>query len=215
MDAPVAAAGTRSPNEGEPRQRRKPSYRLQIGDEMDVSFYKTPELNTHVKIRPDGNVTLPFIGDVHALDIEPAELAGVLEQRYVGELRAPRITVNVTQFGGQRVYVGGEVGQPGMLQVTGPVTALQAIQQAGGFRETASLSSVVLIRRSGGHAQGSEVDLSDVVSGDDPDLDPLLQAYDIVFVPRSRIADVDVFVDQYVRKLMPMNPSFGIGLGTF
>ncbi len=215
LDSPAADAGTRPARDAEPRQRRRVSYRLQIGDEMDVSFYKTPELNTHVKIRPDGNITVPFLGDVRAVDIEPGELAAVLEQRYAGELRAPRITVNVTQSAGQRIYVGGEVGQPGMLQLTGPVTALQAIQQAGGFKESASLSSIVLIRRSGGRAQGTEVDLSDVVSGEDPDVDPFLQAYDIVFVPRSPIADVDLFVDQYIRKILPMNPSFGIGLGTF
>jgi len=195
--------------------RRPGSYRLQLGDEMDVSFYRTPELNTHAKVRPDGKITLPFVGDVRVLDLEPPEVARLLEDAYAGELRAPRIAVNVTKFGGQRVYIGGEVMQPGVVALSGPLTALQAIQQAGGFRETASIGSVVLIRRSGAKAQGVEVDLSEVVSGDAPEMDPLLQPYDIVYVPRTYIADVDIFVDQYIRKILPMNPSFGIGLGAF
>lgn len=197
------------------RQRRKNAYRLQAGDEMDVAFYKTPELNTHVKVRPDGNITLPFLGDVRAVDVEPGELAATLEERYADELRSPRITINVTQFGGQRVYVGGEVKEPGVVLMVGPVTALQAIQQAGGFQDTASLSSIVMIRRNGTQVQGSEIDLSDVVSGESPELDPLLQPYDIVFVPRSAIANVDLFVDQYIRLLLPMNPSLGIGFAPF
>ena len=191
-------------------------YRLQVGDSIDITFFKTPELNTSTKVRPDGKISLQLIDEVHAAGLPPTELKRELLRRYETELRDPQISVNVRDFGGQRVYVGGEVERPGMLTLDGGVTALQAIQQAGGFLDTAALKSIVLIRRNAsGIPSGIEVDLSSVVDGSDPGNDPLLQSFDVVFVPKTRIANLNVFVDQYLRRMIPVNPSFGVGLGVF
>jgi len=192
------------------------AYRIQIGDQLDLQFYKTPELNTRVRVRPDGKIAVQLIDEVVAAGLTPAELDAQLTTAYSGELRAPQVTVSLVAHGARRVYVGGEVGQPTMLHLDGELTAFQAIQQAGGFAETAAPDSVVLIRRdAAGKSVGSTIDLRSVGSGRYPEHDPALQAQDIVFVPRSRIADVNRFVDQYIRKNLPMSPSFGMGLGAF
>lgn len=191
-------------------------YRLQVGDQVDVQFYKTPELNTRVRVRPDGNVSLQLLDDVRIVGLTPTEVDRRLTELYGSELRAPQITVSVVDYGARRIYVGGEVGSPGMLRLDGPLSAFQAVQQAGGFIETAALDGVVLIRRGpDGRPHGVELNLEGVADGSDVEADVALQSQDIVFVPRSRIADINLWVDQYIRKNLPVTPSFGIGLGVF
>jgi polysaccharide export outer membrane protein len=108
----------------------------------------------------------------------------------------PKSTVNV--------YVGGEVAQPGLETVQGNLSALAAIIKAGGAQHTASLRSVVLIRNSGvaGKPEIRLLNLHDTLKGRGQDLP--LHAFDIVYVPRSRIANIDQFVDQYMRQISPV-----------
>ena len=191
-------------------------YRLQVGDQLDVQFYKTPELNARVRIRPDGKISLQLVDEVEAAGRTPAELDAQLTAAYAGELRAPKITVSVIEHGARRVYVGGEVEQPTMLLLEGELTAFQAIQQAGGFANTAAADAVILIRRNPqGVAVGIEVDLHQVGKGKHPERDVALQPQDIIYVPRSRIANVNLFVEQYIRNNLPVTPTFGMGLGAF
>jgi protein involved in polysaccharide export with SLBB domain len=185
-----------------------PDYRLQVGDEVEVRFYRTPEMNTTVKVRSDGRISLELLDDVEAAGLRPAELDRLLTERYGKELLDPKITVVVKQFGGQRIYVGGEVGRPGALALSGAMTALQAIDEAGGFKETAALDDVVLIRRDeAGKAIGSVLDLARATQGRSFEGDVPLRAYDVLFVPRTPIADLDLFVDQYIRQLIPVAPN--------
>lgn len=191
-------------------------YRLQVGDQIEVKFYKTPELDTRTRIRPDGRISVQLLDDVDAAGRTPAELDALLTEAYRRELRDPRITVGVVEHGARRVYVGGEVEAPAMLRLDGELTAFQAIQQAGGFANTAARDGVVLIRRGAdGTASGTELDLRGVADGSRPGADIALQAQDILFVPRSRIADVNLFVEQYIRNNLPVTPTFGMGLGAF
>ena len=102
------------------------------------------------------------------------------------------------------MYVGGEVSKPGAVPLTANLTLVQAIQEAGGFLETAHLSQVVLIRRAAdGQPSGYAVDVRPVIGGTAPGEDVPLQPFDVAFVPRSKIADVDLFVKQYIRDVLP------------
>jgi protein involved in polysaccharide export with SLBB domain len=190
--------------------------RLQVGDQLELQFYKTPELNTRVRVRPDGRIAVQLVDEIDAAGRTPAELDAALTDAYRRELRDPKITVSVVEHGALRVYVGGEVEAPTMLRLDGELSAFQAIQQAGGFANTAAVDAVILIRRGAdGKAIGTEIDLSQVSEGRDPARDVALQAQDILFVPRSRIANVNLFVEQYIRNNLPVTPTFGMGLGTF
>ncbi len=216
----VACAG-RTPNAA-PRWRDNPlppapaaAYRLGEGDLLAVKFYGNPELNEEVVVRPDGAISLPFVGDVPAVGLTPDELDRDLVRRFTGELARPRVAVIVREFGNQRVFVAGEVSKPGLLPLRGPLTLFQAVEEAGGFLQTARRQQIVLIRTdAGGRRLGRSVDLRPVESGEHPDQDVLLQPLDIVFVPRTRIASVDLFVEQYIRQLLPVNPGLGFAVGT-
>ena len=180
------------------------TYRLQVNDLLQIRFWNNQELDGQVRIRPDGKISMPYVDDVVAAGLTPEELDMQLVERYSAELASPEITVIVSETGSQ-VYVGGEVGSEGPVRLTGNLSLLQAIQAAGGFRTTARRKDVLLIRRPpGGEPVARAVDLRPVLSGADPGLDLALKASDIVFVPRTKIANVNLFVQQYVNQILPI-----------
>src|SRR5262245_53762008 len=141
-------------------------YRLAPGDVLAVKFYGNPELNEEVTIRPDGMISLTFVDEVRAAGLTPAELDAELTRRYTGELARPQVTVIVRQFVGQRVYIGGEVRTPGVLNLQEGMTLFQALQQAGGVLPTARRQQVVLIRTDAmGHRTGGSLDIRQLESG--------------------------------------------------
>jgi polysaccharide biosynthesis/export protein len=186
-------------------------YLLAPGDVLSVKFLHNPELNEQVPIRPDGRLALPIVGDVVAAGQSAAQLRGQLIELYSKVVRHPELVVMVQSFGTQRVYVGGQVGRPGELAFIPGMTAMQAVIMAGGDRQTASRSNVVIVRD-----QGTEtpllllVDLERVVSKSSPGGDLRLQPRDIVFVPMSKIAKVNSFVTQYIKDVVPISMVMGL-----
>ncbi|HVN87199.1 MAG TPA: polysaccharide biosynthesis/export family protein [Candidatus Binatia bacterium] len=191
-----------------------PPYTLHVGDQIAVKFYHNPELNEEVAIRPDGMISLQLIGDVHAAGQTPAALSATLTQLYASELASPKISVIVRQLGGNQIYVGGEVGKPGIIQMTSGLSLYQALQAAGGVLKTGQRSNVVLIRRDeNALPKGQIVDIRPIASGEHPENDVLLRPTDVVVVPTSKVVDVNIFVEQYIRNNLPITP--GIGFTTF
>jgi polysaccharide export outer membrane protein len=184
-------------------------YTIKVGDSLDIRFYKTPELNVEVPVRSDGKISLELVGDVQAGGLQPEELARALTERYASELMEPRVSVIVRSFGGQ-VFVGGEVRSPSAVPFSTGLTALQAIHGAGGFLETARRSDVVLIRREGPAFKGYTLELTRPLSGEAFEQDVQLQPSDIIHVPRSRISNVNLFVEQYIRNNLPVQPALPV-----
>lgn len=194
-----------------PRLPANQPYILGPGDLVTVKFYHNPEMNEDVVIRPDGMITLQLIGDVKAADQTPGDLATTLAQRYSGELAKPAISVIVRTLSSARVYVGGEVAKPGVVPLSSGLTAFQAIQEAGSFLSTARRTQVILVRRGlDGQVAGYTMDLLPVVSGEHPERDVSLEPLDVVYVPKSAIADVNLFIEKYIRNNLPTNPGFAI-----
>ena len=184
-------------------------YRIQVGDQLDIKFFYNPELNEQVTVRPDGRISLQLVREIIAAGLTPAELTDLLTKKYAAELKKPEVTVIVRSFGGHKIYVDGEVTKPGMFSLMGFTTVLQAISQAGGMKDSARMSEVVLIRRGAGNKPlALQVNAQQVIDGTDMSQDIALKPYDIVFVPKSPIANVNVWVDQYLRKNIPINTGF-------
>ncbi|MGE5478451.1 MAG: polysaccharide biosynthesis/export family protein [Bacteroidales bacterium] len=188
------------------------SYIIEPGDGLDVRFFYNPELNEEVTVRPDGNISLPLVGEMRAAGRTPTQLEQSLRDSYSRELRQAAITVMVKGFAGQRVYVDGEVGTPQMVNIAGNLSAMQAVASAGGFKPSARKGEVLVIRRSGTtQPVVIPVDLDAAISGTDTSQDILLQPYDVVYVPKTAIAEVNQFIDQYFRQNIPI--PFGVGYG--
>jgi protein involved in polysaccharide export with SLBB domain len=168
-----------------------------------------PELSEQVAIRPDGAISLPLVGEIQAAGLTPDELASRLRERFSELVARPDVAVLIRSFGGQRVYVGGEVVAPRKLPLDASTTVADAVFAAGGPRETACLDSVILLRpgKSRGEFQAFRVNLEEGLFGRAPL--PELQPYDVVFVPKSRIAQLNEYVELYVNRIIPRAVSFG------
>lgn len=187
-------------------------YRIQTGDQLDIKFFYNPELNEMVTVRPDGRISLQLAPEITAAGLTPAELTATLIKSYEKELANPGITVMVRSFSSQRVYVDGEVNRPGMVALTGPLTVLQSIAEAGGFKDTAKSSQVLVIRKAPDNKPlAIAVDVDDARNAVDGSKDILLAPYDIVYVPKSAVANVNQFIDKYIRRNIPI--PFGVTYG--
>jgi protein involved in polysaccharide export with SLBB domain len=188
-------------------------YAIQPGDELDIKFFYNPELNETVLVRPDGMITLQLVDDVKVAGLTPSEVDNLLTERYSKELRKPVLSVIVKTFTGQRVFVGGEVVQPGLISLSPGMHPVQAVFQAGGFLGTAKPEAAIVIRK--GEANKPIpvlLDLDQAMRGMGAGASFELQPDDIVYVPKSAIAKVNKFVDEYIQGMLMFNGwSFGIG----
>jgi len=195
---PVGSPGTLAPPAPQ-------EYKISVGDKILVKLFYNPDLNQEVTVRPDGKISLMLVHDVNVAGLTTSELTQQLTESYAKFLQQPEVAVILNTFAGQRIFVGGEVGYPGVKDLVGPTTALQAIAMAGGFRDTARRDEVIVIRRDdNGKAITIAFDAEKAMKGIDPKQDIYLQSYDLVLVPKSNIANVDLWIQQY----------FGLTIGT-
>lgn len=186
-------------------------YLIQPGDQLDIKFFYNPELNETLTVRPDGKISLQLVDEVQAAGLKPSELDEVLTKEYSEELKKPAITVIVKAFGGQRIFVGGEVNEQGLITISGNMTPLQAVFNAGGFKETASPQNAIVIRKGPNNEPiPISINLKDAMQGKTDAVDFLLKPDDVVYVPKSAIAKANTFVNQYIENLFLYR---GVSLG--
>jgi protein involved in polysaccharide export with SLBB domain len=179
-------------------------YIIQPGDQLEVDFYLNGEFNDSATVRPDGKIALRLVGDVQASGLTPAQLAENLDKEYSTELRSPDAAIHVKNMPNQVVYVDGQVGKPGGIPLEAGMTALQAIAYAGGLTPDAGSQAVLIRRDACGSPEGSKLNLD--VAAQDPSKgeDVALLPRDILLVPRSGIANLDLWMKQHVRDLLPV-----------
>jgi polysaccharide biosynthesis/export protein len=203
---PTALSDPRAQTNSYPQK----AYRIQAGDELDVRFFYNPELNDRVIVRPDGFISLQLIGELMVLDMTPGQLTTTLQQRYDAVIQRTAITVTVRGFAAQRIYVDGEVNKPGLFPLTGQVTVMQAIALAGGYKDSARLKEIILIRRGPSNEPlAIPINLEEIINSKNMSQDVLLLPYDIVFLPKSHIANVNKWVTMYIKNNLPFNPGVG------
>jgi len=189
------------------------SYRLALGDVLDLKFPYHSEFNATVTIRPDGYISLVMIGEVRAEGRTPLELATVINDSYTRVVRNPNAAVIVREFTPQRVAQAGEVVAPGAVDLHGRVTSLQAILKTGGLKTSAKVDAVLLTRYTDdNHAEVRTLNLKRVLEGRESDA--VLQPYDVLYVPTSKIGKVGLFMEQYVNSVIPRNLLFPYNLNT-
>jgi len=205
-------SGAAKPATGAPAEKATVNtpevYLLQPGDEIQVRAFNLPELDQIVRIRPDGKISLLLLNDVDAAGHAAEELSKTLSAAYAQFFRAPKVTTIVRTFTNRNVFVGGEVNQPKMIQLTGKLSTAAAIFYAGGFKNTAKTKEVIILHRAqNGAAAIKRLNLNAVLDKGAADVE--LEPFDVVYVPKSRIARLDQFIDQYMKQLMPIATSLG------
>jgi len=190
----------------------EPPYRLYPGDEVEVAVLSAPELTKTVTVQPDGRIALPLIAPVMVTDRTVDEVQRAVAQAYSSQLLRPDVNVS-PKAAPLKVFVGGEVGNPGVYDMVGDSDALRAIVQAGGFKPSADAARVIILRRGvDGRGMVRQINLARGLGIGAADLAPL-RRFDVVFVPRSGIAKINLAVQQYIRDLSPMSLGFSYAIG--
>jgi polysaccharide export outer membrane protein len=182
-------------------------YILWTGDTLDVDVVTAPELSRQaLLIGPDGRISMPLVGPIQAAGRSADEVRNSLMTALGSQLRDPRLTVSATAFGSQRIFVGGQVATPGIIDLPGQIGPLQAIIMAGGLTPEADAKEVLLMRRlPGGEVKSATFNIKAGL------LDPAaanwgpLQRFDIVYVSPTWIAKENLFVRQYIRNALPVD----------
>ena len=162
-------------------------YRIAPMDTLSVKVFGMTDLTGEYQVDLRGNIAMPLIGDIAAMNLTPAQLDDALTRKY-GEkyLENPDISVGITASAGRNVTVDGAVNQGGMFPVIGPMTLMQAVALAGGVdEETANPRRVAVFRTISGQRQAAAFDLVSIRRGEMDD--PPVYSGDIVVVDGSAI----------------------------
>lgn len=259
-------------------------YVLQVGDTLLLEFHRNEYLNRNLIIRPDGMVTLPYLGEIKAAGstvqgfsreitsryqkfftkprltlsvvnfnapqkelqtsfansttgqsklltvgydgqltvplMKPLQVAGrstawvrdQVQQAYLKELGNVRVHINLKEIRSNLVYVMGEVNRPGVVNMTTPMTVTQLIALSGGYRDSAGLSSVVLIRPDeNNHPTGRLLNIEVVLAKGNMGDDVLAQRYDVIYVPPSIIHKLNLMILFGIRNMMPLQSNANAG----
>ncbi|MBU0755742.1 MAG: polysaccharide export protein [Planctomycetes bacterium] len=184
-----------------PDPEQIPEYQFNFGDEMDIVFFDAEEYNQTIVVRPDGRISLPAVGELFVVGMTPQELAGRVKEVYTHVLKAPDVSVQVKSFQNRTVFVMGEIERPGRYDYVYGSNVLQMIAQAGGFKDTADYSSVVVARPEDGGITHYLMNLEGVRDGVQEISFPL-KPQDMILVPSTTIARLDIYMDQYFVKFI-------------
>jgi len=174
---PRPQSGTNGP--GQPQAE---ALLLHEGDVVRISFPGAPNLNTIQQIRRDGKINLPLLGEFKAAGLAPSEMEKQLIELYGPQLQVKEVTVTM-ESSSFPVYVTGAVLRPGKIMSDRPISALEAIIEAGGFDYTrANLKSVRVIRHDNGRTEYHRLNLKRALQGQQSE--PFkLKPFDIIYVP--------------------------------
>lgn len=190
-----------------------PTYGFLPGDELDVKLLYNPEFSDRVIVAPDGYIHLALLGPIRALDRSPEDLAHELQQRYAAELRRPELTVVPRQFGSEIVYIGGEVQRPGVFKLAHRMGVLEGILEAGGFLDTARTNEVLVLRR---NVQSKPmlkvIDVTKIIEGKAYKDNISLQRFDVIYVPKSSVAEINLWINQNIERNLPFSRTFNYTL---
>jgi polysaccharide biosynthesis/export protein len=158
-------------------------YVIGAEDMLQISVWKNESLSRQLPVRPDGKVSMPLLHDVQAAGLTPMQLRDKIAAALAEFMPNPEVSVTVLEVRSYRVSVLGEVQKPGVLQLKAPTTVLEAIALAGGFRDFASPSKIVIFRKDeGGQTQRLRFNYNRAV-GAGGEENVALRSGDVVVVP--------------------------------
>lgn len=161
-------------------------YRIAPLDTLKISVFQVPDLSGEFEVDLVGNIAMPLVGTVRAVDLTPEQLdqklTQVLGQKY---LQNPDVGVSIIKSSSRQVTVDGSVRGPGMFPVNGPVTLMQVIAMAKGTDENANPRRVAVFRQIQGQRMAAAFDLTDIRRGKAED--PRIYSGDIVVVDGSSV----------------------------
>jgi polysaccharide export outer membrane protein len=159
------------------------SYTILPGDVLQVSVWKEPDLQLELLVRPDGAISFPLAGEIKTRNRTVSELQAELTTRLARFINEPVVTVSVKEVLGNKVYVIGQVNDPGAFVVNPQVDVLQALSMAGGATAFADLDNIRILRRIDGVQSALSFNYKEVLRGRNLQQNVMLRSGDVVVVP--------------------------------
>jgi polysaccharide biosynthesis/export protein len=171
-------------------------YQVRPGDSFSLKFPNTPEFDqADVAVQPDGYVTLQALGEVFVAGKTLPELRKLIQDSYSTIVSPQTVTVELKDFEKPYFLVGGEVGHPGKFELRGNTTVTEAVNIAGGFRDTAKHSQVLLFRRiSDQWMEAKKLDMKKMLAAGNLSEDLHLRPGDMIYVPKNTISKIKPFL---------------------
>jgi len=182
--------------------RHLPQYVLGPNDEINLMSIVAPEVaNKPVRISTSGDINLPMVGRVHAAGKSVEQLETEINERLKTYVKEPDVAINVTQLKSQPIYVLGDVGSPGVVQLEGMKTLVEVLSMVGGLKPDAG-SRVKITRQMDwgsiplpsvqvdGKYSTAEVDIGSSEGGTNPEQNIQILPYDVINVPRAELVYV-------------------------
>jgi len=124
------------------------AYLIGAEDVISIRVWKEPENSGQYVVRPDGKISIPLIGEVQAAGLTPFALSASIAAGLEKVMVHPEVTVGVEKVNSKKYYIQGEVNKPGSYPLVIDTTVLEALVNAGGFREFANSKKIVVLRGS-------------------------------------------------------------------
>jgi polysaccharide export outer membrane protein len=192
---------------GAQQLKTRPQYQIQPGDVMEVHYRYTPEYDQTVTVQPDGYITLNLVGNVKVSQSTVDEARAAIIKQASERLNQPEVSITLKDFQKPYFVVAGQVASPGKFDMRENTTALQAVMMAGGFRNTAKASKIVLFRKiNSDTAEVKVLDLKKIDKTSSLERDIALQNGDMLLVPENNAAKFQNFM-----KLTNVGAYFDLG----
>ena len=176
-------------------QQRAPRYQLRRGDSFEIEFAFSREFNQTVTVEPDGYITLKSAGTILAEGLTVPKLTEAIQQKYVGILHDPVVTIDLKDFEKPHFIAAGQVGKPGKYDLRSDLTLTEGIAIAGGFTEASKHSQVVLYRPGpNGVTEARLVNAKKMLGSHNLAEDIHLQPGDMIYVPQNRISKIQRYL---------------------
>lgn len=187
--------------------RTRPQYQIQPGDVMEVHYRYTPEYDQTVTVQPDGYITLNLVGNVKVSQATVEEARVAIIKQASERLNQPEVSITLKDFQKPYFVVAGQVASPGKFDMRENTTALQAVMLAGGFKDSAKASKIVLFRKiNSDTAEVKVLDLKKINKTSALERDIALQNGDMLLVPENNAAKFQNFM-----KLTNVGAYFDLG----
>lgn len=159
------------------------------------------QLPQKIIVRPDGRISFPFVREIMARGLTISELKGKLTEELAKFIPSPEVYINLSQIGGKRVIVLGEVNNPGVFKPQDNARILDLIALAGGYTKDAALGSVILVRGGLANPKAEKINLANIIKRGDLRQNVFIQPEDIVYVPKTAISDINYVLEQLLGPL--------------
>jgi polysaccharide biosynthesis/export protein len=174
---------------------RDQPYRLQPSDVLELEYEYTPEYNQTATVGPDGTVTLRLVGTIKVEGLSLDEATSAIKAKASVPLNHPELSLTLKEFVKPHFTVYGEVQKPGVYDMHGEVTLLQAIAISGGQKETSKQTQVVLLRKvSGDMAEVKVINTKTMSTADGVREDFALKPDDMIIVPKNKLGKLEPFI---------------------